>query len=225
MLVKRYTAAIQFIFNHTFFPYMPIRCCNMTIWIIHYITQWNEQSCGLHAQSNKRINAQLLYTHIQAHQMFHIFPPRYGSLAGPIYILTETETRFNYTGSNVSYYIRSSVNLSPFLNIWLFSFLCTILMFPNIWCKNLFNYMLKSVISKRNGVILYIRVYKSKTFCNNLHALSTSTHLLLLLYICVRELGQNWFTWWLVAALAPSHYLNQCLTFVNWITRNRNKFQ
>ena len=46
---------------------------------------------------------------------------------------------------------------------------------------------------------------------------------LLVLYICVGELGQHWFGWWLLACLVPIHYLNQC-----WLTTNRtlgNKLQ
>ena len=35
-------------------------------------------------------------------------------------------------------------------------------------------------------------------------------------HICVSELGQHWFRWWLGAYSAPSHYLNQCLNIVNW---------
>ena len=37
------------------------------------------------------------------------------------------------------------------LNVWVFSVLCTILMFPNAWWKKLFNFILKSVISQRSG--------------------------------------------------------------------------
>ena len=39
--------------------------------------------------------------------------------------------------------------------------------------------------------------------------------------ICVSEWGQHWFRWWLVAYLAPSHYLNQCWVIVNWNLRNK----
>ena len=42
-------------------------------------------------------------------------------------------------------------------------------------------------------------------------------------HICVSELGQHWFRWWLVAWSAPSHYLNQCWVTVDWVLRN--KFQ
>ena len=31
----------------------------------------------------------------------------------------------------------------------------------------------------------------------------------------------HWFRWWLVAWLAPSHYLNQCWNIVNWTFRNK----
>ena len=37
--------------------------------------------------------------------------------------------------------------------------------------------------------------------------------------ICVSELGQHWFSQWLVACLAPSHYLNQYRLIVNWTLR------
>ena len=36
------------------------------------------------------------------------------------------------------------------------------------------------------------------------------THLPLVLHICVTELGQHWFRYWLVTNSAPSHYLSQC---------------
>ena len=41
--------------------------------------------------------------------------------------------------------------------------------------------------------------------------------------ICVDELCQHWFRWWLVTCLVPSHNLNQCWFIVNWTYRN--KFQ
>ena len=50
------------------------------------------------------------------------------------------------------------------------------------------------------------------------------THLPLVPHKCVSESGQHWFRWWIVAFSAPSHYLNQCLVFVNW-TRIRNTLQ
>ena len=37
-----------------------------------------------------------------------------------------------------------------------------------------------------------------------------------MVHICVRKLGHPWFRKWLVAWLAPSHYLNQCWNIVNW---------
>ena len=40
-------------------------------------------------------------------------------------------------------------------------------------------------------------------------------------HICVSESGQQWFTQWLVAYSAPSHYLNQCWVIVNWTLRNK----
>ena len=46
------------------------------------------------------------------------------------------------------------------------------------------------------------------------------THRTLMPHICVRELGQHWFRWWLVACLAPSHYLNRHWLIVNPIHRN-----
>ena len=33
--------------------------------------------------------------------------------------------------------------------------------------------------------------------------------------------SQYWFRWWLVAHLAPSHYLNLCWGIVNWTLRNK----
>ena len=47
------------------------------------------------------------------------------------------------------------------------------------------------------------------------------THLLLGPHICVSISGQCWFGKWLVACLAPSHYLNQCWNIVNSNLGNR----
>ena len=47
------------------------------------------------------------------------------------------------------------------------------------------------------------------------------THLPLVLHICIGELGQHWFRWWLVVYWVPSHYLNQCYDIVNWTIRNK----
>ena len=43
-------------------------------------------------------------------------------------------------------------------------------------------------------------------------------------HICVSELDQLWFRWWLVAYSAPSHYLNQCWVIVNWTLRNESQW-
>ena len=50
-------------------------------------------------------------------------------------------------------------------------------------------------------------------------------------HICISKLGHCWLGQWFVACLAPSHYLNQCSDFVNWILRcklqwnfNRNSY-
>ena len=48
-----------------------------------------------------------------------------------------------------------------------------------------------------------------------------STYLPLVPHICVGELGQPYFKYWLVACLAPSHYLNQCWVIVNGTLRNK----
>ena len=37
----------------------------------------------------------------------------------------------------------------------------------------------------------------------------------------MRQSGQHWFRWWLVAYSAPSHSLNQCWLIVNWTLRNK----
>ena len=49
------------------------------------------------------------------------------------------------------------------------------------------------------------------------------THLPRVPHICVSELCQHWFRWWLVAWSVPSHYLNQCWLIVSWTLTN--KFQ
>ena len=40
-------------------------------------------------------------------------------------------------------------------------------------------------------------------------------------HICIGNLGRHWLRLWLVACLAPSHYLNQCWNIVNWTLRNK----
>ena len=39
--------------------------------------------------------------------------------------------------------------------------------------------------------------------------------------LCVSELGQHWFRYWLVVCSALSHYLNQCWLIVNWALGNK----
>ena len=50
-----------------------------------------------------------------------------------------------------------------------------------------------------------------------------SFHILLLLmpHIYGSERVHYWFSWWLVAYSAPSHYLNQCWIIVNWTPENK----
>ena len=36
-----------------------------------------------------------------------------------------------------------------------------------------------------------------------------------------QEINHHWFRQWLVAWLAPSHFLNQCWNIVNWTIRNK----
>ena len=56
------------------------------------------------------------------------------------------------------------------------------------------------------------------------HSISRNlTHLLLVLHMCINKSGQYWFRSWLVAYLAPGHYLNERWVIVNWTLRN--KFQ
>ena len=40
-------------------------------------------------------------------------------------------------------------------------------------------------------------------------------------YVCVSELGQCWFRWWLVACSVPSHHLHQPYLIVNWTPGNK----
>ena len=40
-------------------------------------------------------------------------------------------------------------------------------------------------------------------------------------HIFVSKSGQHWFRWWLVAYLAPSHYLKQSWVIVKWTIRNK----
>ena len=53
------------------------------------------------------------------------------------------------------------------------------------------------------------------------HSENILTHLPIVPHICVSELGQHWFRWWLVAWSAPSHYLNQCWNIVNGTLGNK----
>ena len=58
----------------------------------------------------------------------------------------------------------------------------------------------------------------------NLKAISSSatlTHLPPVSHICRNELGQHWFRQWLAPCSAPGHYLNQCWLVINWIFRNK----
>ena len=43
----------------------------------------------------------------------------------------------------------------------------------------------------------------------------------LVTHICISVSGQHWFSEWLVAYSAPSHYLNQCWLIVNWTLKNK----
>ena len=65
--------------------------------------------------------------------------------------------------------------------------------------------------------------YQSEVCENQYWAIWRLTHLSLVTHICISELGQHWFKYWLVACSAPSHYLNQWRLIVNWTLRN--KFQ
>ena len=47
------------------------------------------------------------------------------------------------------------------------------------------------------------------------------THFPLVPHICISELGQHWFRWWLVPCSTPSHHLNQCCLNVNGTLRNK----
>ena len=44
-----------------------------------------------------------------------------------------------------------------------------------------------------------------------------------LIHICIYKVGHHWIRWYIIACLAPSHYLNQWLLIVNWNTTK--KFQ
>ena len=56
---------------------------------------------------------------------------------------------------------------------------------------------------------------------NRFQFVSCFNHLPLVPHICVSELGQHWFGWWLVAYSAPGLCLGQCWVTVNW---NRLQF-
>ena len=78
-------------------------------------------------------------------------------------------------------------------------------------------------------VLIHTNMYKWFKYYNGLK-LSTDifarplTHLPLVPHICVSELGQHWFRWWLVSYSAPIHYLNQCWVIANWTIRNKFKW-
>ena len=59
---------------------------------------------------------------------------------------------------------------------------------------------------------------KWRPFCLGLNVL---THILLVSHICVHELGQHGFRWWLIACLTLCHYLNQWWLIVLWTLRNK----
>ena len=45
-------------------------------------------------------------------------------------------------------------------------------------------------------------------------------HIPLAPHLCISELGQHWFRYWLVTYLVLTYYLNQCCVIVNWTLRN-----
>ena len=64
--------------------------------------------------------------------------------------------------------------------------------------------------------ILYLNTYHASKY----EFSQFLTHLPIVPHICIRQLGEHWFRWWLVAYLAPNHYIKQCWVIVNWTLRN-----
>ena len=58
-------------------------------------------------------------------------------------------------------------------------------------------------------------------FCNNFIGWRILINWGGVMHICVIKISHHWFRYWLVACLAPSHYLNQCWLIVNWALRNK----
>ena len=90
----------------------------------------------------------------------------------------------------------------------------------------------KSVLNGRNGTVFALHfcgppILDGRT-CTFAHQVSpqcslsilidwtSSTHLCLVVHICVSESGQHWFREWLVTYSAPSHYLNRFWAIVYW---------
>ena len=57
-------------------------------------------------------------------------------------------------------------------------------------------------------------------FLSWLYALNVNSSPLVL-HICLSELGQLWFRWWLVTYSVPGHYLNPCWVIINWAIINK----
>ena len=72
-----------------------------------------------------------------------------------------------------------------------------------------------SIIFYREEIIATLEMYLSK--------IKELTHWGRVTHLCVSKLRHQWFRWWLVARLAPSHYLKQLWLIVNWTLGN--KFQ
>ena len=70
--------------------------------------------------------------------------------------------------------------------------------------------------------IIYIFQWgNASCFNNHGNGIFLLTHLPLVPYICVSELGQHWFRSCLVACSAPSHYPIQCWVIVNSTLRSK----
>ena len=56
-------------------------------------------------------------------------------------------------------------------------------------------------------------------FNRNMRLMSL-THLPLLLHICITDMSQHWFRYWLITWMVPNHYLNQYWHIINYTPRN-----
>ena len=106
---------------------------------------------------------------------------------------------------------RFQSNVLCYLGVEVCSLCCTSVTRPI--CAILCFYMMKPTCIKMKSVTLYHVHWPSCWNCFNLLRPSDA--------YMHQETNHHWFRKWLVAWLAPSHYLNQCWNIINWTLGNK----